>query len=89
MMQEDLSDTESRGINGSQMMEMQSTEPHKKVGPSQEFKKKVASDDFLTLSFYLGLRRFLFYLYQIKYQSFTAFGDYAEQFFLLGKHTLQ
>jgi hypothetical protein len=42
MMQEDLSDTESRGINGSQMMEMQSTEPHKKVGPSQGFKKKVA-----------------------------------------------
>jgi hypothetical protein len=42
MMQEDLSDTESKGINGSQMMEMQSTEPHKKVGPSQSFKKKVA-----------------------------------------------
>jgi hypothetical protein len=42
MMQEDLSDTESKGINGSQMMEMQSTEPYKKVGTSQSFKKKVA-----------------------------------------------
>ncbi len=74
MMQEDLSDTESKGINGSQMMEMQSTEPYKKVGTSQSFKKKVAWDDFLTPSFNLGLRKYLFYLYLIKYKSFIAFG---------------
>jgi hypothetical protein len=49
MMQEDLSDTESKGINGSQMMEMQSTEPHKKVGHSQGFKKRATWDEILTL----------------------------------------
>ena len=54
--------------------------PTKRWEPLKALQYKESSVIILTLSFYLGLHRFLFYLYQLKYQSFTAFGEYAELF---------